>query len=466
MKRKQAYIIAIILSALVLLSIESYAVDFDMSSTLNPAGSGARATGMGGAFIGVADDATAASWNPAGLVQLEKPEVSAAYRHFYRKQRYYSPSHPESAEADTIDTDSLNYASIAYPFVMFNRNVVISLNHQRLYELDKYVSGSFITPTNVSGNITTDITTGFDMKRDGNLHSLSPAIAAQVVPGLYLGATLNIWDNTLQNNGWRTKKIITTTTDMTTVFVGIGTLERNDVTTTTNRQDASFEGINQHFGFLWEMTDSLTVGGVYKTPFDADIRINQTEDRINTCTSNSNFFGVPSTTDCSAAPIQTSSLITQMMRMPPAYGIGLSYRHSDNLTLAFDVYRTEWSRFVIREGDNNEKNPLSGNDVSEGRLEDTTQVRTGAEYLFIGEKYVIPVRAGLFYDPEPGTGHVDDFYGFSLGTGISYGNIALDTSYQFRMGNDATGDLQDISDSRVNIRQHVWMVSMIMYLGD
>jgi hypothetical protein len=31
---------------------------------------------MGGAFIAVADDPTAASWNPGGLVQLESPEVS------------------------------------------------------------------------------------------------------------------------------------------------------------------------------------------------------------------------------------------------------------------------------------------------------------------------------------------------------------------------------------------------------
>jgi long-subunit fatty acid transport protein len=40
-----------------------------------PVGSGARALGQS-AFIAVADDATAASWNPAGLVNLERPEAS------------------------------------------------------------------------------------------------------------------------------------------------------------------------------------------------------------------------------------------------------------------------------------------------------------------------------------------------------------------------------------------------------
>ena len=39
-------------------------------------GSGARAFGMGGAFLARADDATAASWNPAGLSYLRRSEVS------------------------------------------------------------------------------------------------------------------------------------------------------------------------------------------------------------------------------------------------------------------------------------------------------------------------------------------------------------------------------------------------------
>ena len=38
-------------------------------------GIGARALGMGGAFVSVADDASAAYWNPAGLVQLEEREA-------------------------------------------------------------------------------------------------------------------------------------------------------------------------------------------------------------------------------------------------------------------------------------------------------------------------------------------------------------------------------------------------------
>lgn len=56
----------------------------EFTSSPNPVGSGARAIGMGGAFIAVADDATAASWNPGGLVQLERPELSVVDEGCYR----------------------------------------------------------------------------------------------------------------------------------------------------------------------------------------------------------------------------------------------------------------------------------------------------------------------------------------------------------------------------------------------
>ena len=41
------------------------------------AGGGARSLAMGGAFIALADDATATEFNPAGLWQLWRPEVAA-----------------------------------------------------------------------------------------------------------------------------------------------------------------------------------------------------------------------------------------------------------------------------------------------------------------------------------------------------------------------------------------------------
>src|SRR6516162_10556360 len=51
------------------------------SIPFNLANPGARSMGMGGAFLGLADDATAAYTNPAGLTQLVTPELSIEGRH-------------------------------------------------------------------------------------------------------------------------------------------------------------------------------------------------------------------------------------------------------------------------------------------------------------------------------------------------------------------------------------------------
>ena len=54
----------------------------------NLTGAGARAEGFGGAFIGLADDATAVVWNPAGLAQLERAEASIVTRYISEGAEY------------------------------------------------------------------------------------------------------------------------------------------------------------------------------------------------------------------------------------------------------------------------------------------------------------------------------------------------------------------------------------------
>jgi hypothetical protein len=46
-------------------------------------GAGARALGMGGAFVAVADDATAAYWNPAGMPGVERAAFSAMHSYAF-----------------------------------------------------------------------------------------------------------------------------------------------------------------------------------------------------------------------------------------------------------------------------------------------------------------------------------------------------------------------------------------------
>ena len=64
-------------------------------------GVGARALGMGGAFIAIADDASAAYWNPAGMANLQHGELLFMHSEHYGAQA----NHDYFGFAQPLDTD-------------------------------------------------------------------------------------------------------------------------------------------------------------------------------------------------------------------------------------------------------------------------------------------------------------------------------------------------------------------------
>src|SRR5690348_1038381 len=75
---------------------------------------GARSLGMCGAFLGLADDASAAEANPAGLSILRKPEVSIEGRNYQEQQLFTTsgtfPAVSRSAFTNYSDRVSLTFA--------------------------------------------------------------------------------------------------------------------------------------------------------------------------------------------------------------------------------------------------------------------------------------------------------------------------------------------------------------------
>jgi len=85
---------------------------------------GARALGLGGAFTAVADDATAALANPAGLANLSAPEASIFIRNtdadvpFLDPDAFSSGLNAIAGDRDKLYTDSstdLSFASFVFP---------------------------------------------------------------------------------------------------------------------------------------------------------------------------------------------------------------------------------------------------------------------------------------------------------------------------------------------------------------
>jgi len=86
--------------ALFAISFTVYAEDtYRYAGEFLNTGAGARALGMGGAFVAVADDGTTAYWSPGGLPALTSREISFMYCQQFKnlvKTNYISYVHPES----------------------------------------------------------------------------------------------------------------------------------------------------------------------------------------------------------------------------------------------------------------------------------------------------------------------------------------------------------------------------------
>ncbi|MBT3755164.1 MAG: hypothetical protein HOB92_00055 [Candidatus Cloacimonetes bacterium] len=163
---------ALILILIFTIGFSLNAIDWNIS------GAGARAAGMGGAFIGVADDATAITWNPGGLTQLYRPEVSVVGRFIAENYKYESTYYDNN-----VDNQShfiLNFASAAYPFM--DGRIVAAVAFQK--QLDWY-----------SGWESDE-----DETADGGANTIIPGIAVRVLPILSVGFSTNIWmGNSIKN---------------------------------------------------------------------------------------------------------------------------------------------------------------------------------------------------------------------------------------------------------------------------
>lgn len=420
------------------------------TSSPNPVGSGARALGMGGAFIGVCDDATAASWNPAGLVQLEKPEFSIVYAYHKNSTDSDYGAFQDASSSQGASSGSLNYLSAVYPFVFWGRNMTASINYQHLYDFSDEGAWRYVDTSSLSL-----IETNTKYSLEGQLWAISPAFSVQVTPALSLGFTLNFWEDGFYDNEWEShyKK----TNEHIVLFSG-----EKKVLRTTHTERFAFSGVNFHVGLLWNVNQYLTIGGVFKAPFEADIKYRY-DFTANSYNAQESQDPEELEQEREKEIIKTTSLSNdQTLDMPLSYGLGAGIRVSDALSFSLDVYRTHWKDYILHGSSGEATSPISGIRESESGVDNTTQVRLGSEYLIIRDKFIVPLRCGFFYDPEPSMDGTDEFWGMSLGTGITWKRFVFDTAFQYRFGNDIRSTIQD-EDRWQDKKTYTLYTSLIFY---
>jgi hypothetical protein len=399
-------------------------LDFQGRASL-AVGSGARALGMGGAFLARADDATAASWNPAGLSYLRLPEVSlvGVKNHSATLTRRSTGATAQDSQARGSEPD---FIAAAIPFEAGRFSGAVQLSFQRTLPLD-----AERTIHRPNARTLQDLTGGFDVLAFGSGVKLTQA--------LRLGLTLNHW-----TNGYQQSRLIEPM-DPSTHEAGNPIVEDLDF---------AISGWNFNLGALWSPSERVNIGAVFKTPFTAKVELERRR------------------RDFVAGQPRDRSFLRDDVRLelPAAVGFGASWRPRSQLTVSADYTRTFWSdarirNFFIVPGFGDPAPPDSVFDslrypaVDEESQEDTEQFRMGAEYVVVGGPVKIPFRGGFFTDQQyfgGQNGKPPVFLGVTLGTGVIVGPLLLDVAFVRQ-----TGDYLDRDGTEIDVRIRRFYVSMI-----
>ncbi|NOY81100.1 MAG: hypothetical protein GXP31_08860 [Kiritimatiellaeota bacterium] len=413
-------------------------VTLDIGSSPNPVGSGARALGQGNAFIAVADDATAASWNPGGLSQLERPELSLAIETVRRREGTYFGGASGNDSADTLRLNDFNYVSIGFPF-FWRRNMVLYLNYLKLYNFNKTLDYPYAR--DFGGGLKVD--EDFSFHQSGDFSVIGPAFGIDVTAKLSLGMALNIWNDGVTRSSSFTK---TTRRTGTVSFAGL----QDRYTLVAENQFRVNQGYSVVFGGLYRLSKTWAFGAVFKPGYTLGIdhRRTQTYEQLGTLNPHTD------------PPVDETR--DAKLHFPTILGTGIAWRPRDPVTVSADLTWTDWSQYSLHEN-GRDTNPVTGQSLDQSRLRDTVTLRLGAEYVFILEKYLVPLRCGIGYDPAPAVGDTDDFYTLSVGGGLQAGRFMLDLAYEFRWGNGVNKDSFQGLDAAQDVRRHRILVSVIYY---
>lgn len=350
------------------------ALEFSFS---NP---GARSTALGGAFVALADDATAAFANPAGLVQLLRPEVSLELR-----RRKYSTPYTEGGRAlgeptgwgiDTVDgirtrvsqetTSGLSFLSFVYPG---NRWSLAIYRHELAdFAITTEINGLFGDLPEGGTRRYEDQPTGTEL----GIVSTGLSGAYQVSDQLSLGFGVSYFSGTVNNQGatyavdvfpdtfWERNSFLHERMWLSTSFV-------------VDDADVGF-----NLGVLWKFADSWRLGGVYRQGPRFSYEL------------------ISRAGPLSQAPEGTilGSVTDRSIAFPDVWGLGVAYRSPEgSLTVGIEWDLVEYS--IVAE---TLDSPLV--DTSLATIDDANELHLGVEYVFLNTVSLLAIRGGIWHDPD------------------------------------------------------------------
>lgn len=306
---------------------------------------GARANAMGGAFIGLADDATAAYSNPAGLTILKKPEISLEYKH----AEYENTQYDSTGTAYHFDEEGngLSFLSLVIPtrkatFAVYRHQLLNITNDYTLVPLQ------YTAETDIEA-----VTYGIGMGLELLPHRLSLGLSVGFTRlGYYY--TSDIYPDQSLTYPPTFKYLV----------------------------DSEDDAENYTLSLLWNPIGKLNIGLVYRQGPE----FKTTFETLSDPNVNGRF--------------ESSRSAKNTLKVPDVYGLGVSYQFSGGLTLLADVNRILYSDLVKDFVFPNGETLFAGLRTSDYTVEDRTEFHIGVEYVFFRADAPFALRAGYYSKPE------------------------------------------------------------------
>jgi hypothetical protein len=380
--------------------------------SLNRPGSGARAAGMGNAFIAVSDDGTAASWNPAGLSQLVKPELSLVYSAsrrnlFLEGYRTRDRSALFTALRTPNTATDLEFASAAVPFSVGGRPVTVQVGWRRLFQISGRIQGD-VRQISASPAGRPESLIRFDNSSNGSVDLWSLAGAVRVTSRLSLG-----WSTDFYRGEWA---------ERANVSKDPGVLGPTDFSSI--RVSNTIGGHTLNLGLLLAYP-TVRAGVVYHGALRSGYEVTES-----TRSSLSEPF------DGNLGPDDGLEL-----RFPRSLGLGVAWLPKPLLRLALDVTYDEWTKFQVVGSPGSPDRAVSGFDALPPELSatrNTVTVNAGMERLFPVRGRYVPARLGFTHEPQgerdPLLWIDSDQMVLAGGTGLNSNSVKLDVSVEYRWG--------------------------------
>jgi long-subunit fatty acid transport protein len=402
--------------------------------SFNFAPPGARATGMGNSFIGLADDATAGAANPAGLTQIEKPECSVHFRSTLYDE-IYAPFLITSDSLYGFDTASVD------PYFGRERATYLSyLSYVRPLRSRLTFTGYYYRDI----DFVQDFSGVRDIRRPAGLTSLGPegpgALLEDDFIRFYVRARLSmVEDNAGAGLGYKLFKNFSVggtarlsrlsvsafefTTDLDTDANQTSNRGPNyspnddrddfvvEITRTSKIDDTAFK-LSFNAGFLWSPSWRFSLGGVYRYGpgyrlrsyeslagatggFETGYRTNPDVDDDRDGSPFDPFDPALLHSTYTSAGEDGNIWVHIPIHIPDSYGLGMKLRVTDRLVVACDVLRLRYSELRSLRLFEETYAPV---ETAKHSMNDGTEYHAGLEYAI--PSIPIFLRAGVYNDPD------------------------------------------------------------------